>query len=180
VSHLPAGDGQPFVESPLNTSLVLSLPTVILAGLALAGPECHAPGGPDELPPPTFVAHPATVAPGDTFAVVFALHNPTRETVTIGSSYGCLFFLRAFRGSDPISMEGATYFCTAALRTFEVPPGESLRVTHTLVAAERNYPQAPTPLPAGIYRIQTQMNAALPDLEAEVTVVDPAGGRRFK
>lgn len=148
----------------MNTSLLLSFPTVILAGLGLAGLECHAPGGPDELPPPTFVAQPATVASGDTFAVVFTLRNPTRDTVRIGSAYGCLFFLSAFRGSDAVAMEGTRYGCTAAFRTFVVPPRDSLRIVHELVAAEL------TPLPRGIYRVQTQMNAALPDLEAHVTV----------
>lgn len=162
-------------RATMNTSLALFLPTVILVGLASTGIQCHAPGGPDELPPPTFVAQPATVAPGDTFAVVFTVRNPTRDTVTITSSYGCLFFLSAFRGSDPVSMEGTGYGCITVIGTFAVPPRDSLRIAHRLVAAQRNYPNAPTPLPAGTYRVRTQMNAALPDREAVVTVVDPEG-----
>ena len=152
----------------MNTSLGLSLPTVILAGLGFSGLECHAPAPsePDELPPPTFVAQPATVVRGDTFAVVFTLRNPTTDTVRIGSAYGCLFFLSAFRGSDTVAMQGTRYGCTASFRMFKVPPDDSLRIVHELVAAEL------TPLPAGTYRIQTQMNAALPDLEAVVTVVE--------
>lgn len=153
----------------------LLLSAVILASLAFSEIECSDPVGTDELPPPTFVVRPARVAPGDTFAVVFTLRNPTRRTVTIGSGYGCLFFLRAFHGSEPVSMEGAIYFCTAAIRAFTVAPGDSLHVVRALVAARRDYPQAPTPLAPGIYRVRTEMNAALPDVEAVVTVVDPAG-----
>ena len=165
-----SSDDETLPHRSMNTSLLLSFPTVILAGIGLAGLECHAPGGPDELPAATFVAQPAAVAPGDSFAVVFTLRNPTRDTVTIGSAYGCLFFLRAYRGSDQVAMQGTRYGCTAAFRRFAVPPGDSLRIVHDLVAAEL------TPLPPGTYRIQTQMNAALPDLEAEVIVVDRASG----
>jgi hypothetical protein len=152
--------------------------TVLLAGLALTSVGCHEPTGSGQLPPPSFLAQPDTLVPGDTFEVVFTLHNPTRDTVVITSAYGCLFFLQVFRGPDPVSMEGASYVCTAAVRTFEVPPGDSLQLVRTLVAAQPN-PSAPygagAPLPAATYRIRTQMNAALPDAEVLVTVADSVG-----
>lgn len=154
------------------------LPAALGTGVTLAGVACDDPVGAGGLPPPSFLARPDTVAPGDTFAVVFTLLNPSRDTVTIASAYGCLFFLEVFNGPDPVSMYGAAYACTAAFRTFEVPPQDSLHVVHALVAA-RASPQPPygagAPLPPGTYRIRTRMNADLADLEARVTVVDSVG-----
>jgi len=139
---------------------------------------CRQPAALDALPPPTFLAQPDSVAAGDTFAVVFTLRNPTPSTVTITSASGCLFFLQVFHETDQVDMEGASYFCTAAIRTFEVAPGDSLHFVRNLVAAQPN-PSPPygpgAPLPVGRYRIRTQMNAPLADVEAFVIVVDSVG-----
>ncbi len=149
-------------------------PSAVLL-LIIALTSCRDPVRVSDLPAPTFVLRPDTVAPGDSFSVVFTLRNPTRQTVTIPSSYGCLFFLRAFRDANPVSVQGLTYFCTTAVRTFEVAPGDSLVAVRRAVAAERTVNGPATPLPAATYRIQTMMNAALPDLEAVLTVVDSSG-----
>ena len=143
--------------------------------VALAAYGCEVPTRASELPPPSFIVSPATVAPGDTFTVAFTLQNPTDRAVNITSGAGCLFFLRTFRDSDAISVEGLTYFCTASIRTFTIPPHDSLHVVRHAVAAERLDAGVTAPLPPGIYRIQTMMNAALPELEAPLTVAGPDG-----
>ena len=148
---------------------------VVIPCLALAAYGCDAPLRPNDLPAPTFTVTPATVAPGDSFAVVFELRNPTSRTMTITSGSGCLFFLGAFRGSDAISVEGLTYFCTASISTFSIPPYHSLRFVQRAVAVERIGGGASVPLPPGEYRIRTMMNAALPDVEATLTVEDASG-----
>ena len=150
---------------------------VFLTFVALGPLSCGEPLGTDALPAPAFIVSPNTVAPGDTFAVVFTLRNPTGRTVTITSGAGCLFFLRALRGSDQVSVQGLPYFCTAAITSFQLPPHGSLEVVRRALAAERRGtgPGSPLPLPPGQYRIQTMMNAALPDLEALLTVVDSSG-----
>ena len=133
---------------------------------------CQEPAGTDDLLRPTFQVSPETVAPGDSFAVVFTVRNPTSQTVTISSGAGCLFFLRALRDSHQVSVQGLTYFCTAAITAFEVPPRGSLNLVRNGVAAERIGVGVGTPLPPGEYRIQTMMNAALPELQAVLTVQD--------
>ena len=150
--------------------LALFIPT-----LALVTNSCRESVGLDVLPPPSFRVLPSTVAPGDSFAVVFTLRNPTDRTVSITSGAGCLFFLRAFQDSSEISVQGLTYFCTAGFRTFQVPPHDSLQAVRRGVAAERTGTATGTPLRAGTYRIRTLMNAALPEMEAPLTVVDTGG-----
>jgi len=133
---------------------------------------CQEPVGTDDLLHPTFQVSPATVAPGDSFAVVFTIRNPNSQTVTISSGAGCLFFLRALRGAHQVSVQGLTYVCTAAITAFDVPAHGSLNLVRYGVAAERTGVGVGTPLPPGEYRIQTMMNASLPELEVVLTVQD--------
>ena len=143
--------------------------------VAFAAYGCDVPTAASELPPPSFIVSPATVAAGDSFTVAFTLRNPTGRAVNISSGAGCLFFLRTFRDSDAISVQGLTYFCTASIQPFTIPPHDSLHVVTHAVAAERVGAGVTAPLPPGNYRIQTMMNAALPELEAPLTVVSPDG-----
>lgn len=118
----------------------------------------------------TFEASPDTVAPGDSVDLVFTLRNHTRYAMTIRSSYGCLFFLESLRGDEPVYWQGMDYGCAAAFTNYTILPGDSLHWVQELVAAEAGGTGSP-PLPAATYRIRTRMNADLPDLETEVTVM---------
>lgn len=147
---------------------------VLVAIVALA-PACSEPFGSGDLPPPTFVVKPSTVAPGDSFTVVFTLRNPSARPVTITSGAGCLFFLQARRDTEPVSVQGLAYLCTAVVTHFQVPPFGSIQGVRRAAAVERSGAAPGQPLPAGEYRIRTIMNAALPDVEALLTVVDTSG-----
>jgi hypothetical protein len=61
------------------------------------------------------------------------------------------------------------------MRTFTIPPHDSLHVVRRGVASERQGVGVATPLPPGDYRIQTMMNAGLADLETLLTVIDTSG-----
>ena len=171
------GGSRPVLETSISSgdSYLRSIAFLICI-VPLAANGCQEPVGADTLPPPTFIVSPSTVAPGDSFAVVFTLRNPTGQSVTITSGAGCLFFLGAVRGSEPVSVQGLTYYCTASITTFQIPPHDSLRAVRRAVAAERGGTGIGTPLRAGTYRIQTMMNTtALPDVEAPLTVSEPSG-----
>src|SRR5688572_29068853 len=70
----------------------------------------------------SFTVTPATVAPGDSFLVEFTLQNPTRQTLTVTSGSGCLFFLQVTKVSEPVSVRGLSYGCLAVVTTFQVKP----------------------------------------------------------
>ncbi len=144
-----------------------------LGAAAFVALACAGSLEPGDLPPPSFLARPDTVLPGDTFKIVFALRNPTGDTLVIHSAYGCLFFLESFRGDEPVAIQGTTYACTANFRTFKIAPADSLHFVLELVAVLAN--ARPAQLPPGTYRIRTRMNADLADLETRVTVIDSVG-----
>ena len=155
----------------LCTPLPLThLPTALLACFALTAFGCREPTMSFGLPSPSFQAQPDTVAPGDTFRLAFVLRNPGTRSVTITSSYGCLFFLDSFRGQDRTTLDGTLYYCTTVISSFTLNPGDSLQIVRNIVAAAGG-----APLPLGTYRIRTRMNAPLPDVEASVTVVESVG-----
>ena len=146
------------------------LPVALFACFGLTASACRELPTSLGLPSPTFLAQPDTVTPGDTFRLVFVLRNPGTHPVSITSSYGCLFFLEAFRGQDPAAMDGTSYYCTAAIHSIALAPGDSLQIVQSIVAAAGGAPLHPA-----TYRIRTRMDAPLPDVEASVTAVKSVG-----
>src|SRR5688572_16598716 len=133
--------------------------------------SCEEPVTAPASPRLSFTVTPATVAPGDSFVVEFTLQNPTRQTLTVTSGSGCLFFLQVTRVAEPVSVRGLSYGCLAVVTTFHVKPFGSLKVVRHAVADERTGVGVSSPLPVGQYKIQTIMLAPLPDQEATLTVV---------
>jgi hypothetical protein len=133
---------------------------------------CHDPYGVGGLRP-AFVATPDTLFPGETVEVVFTLRNATRYPQTVTSSMGCLFFLETLRGDENVPWVGTDYGCAAMVTDFVIPARDSLHTVHSITAVDA---RTAAWVPAGTYRIRTRMSADLPELEAMVTVVDPAGG----
>jgi hypothetical protein len=152
-----------------------SLPIAIAASVALAGIGCENPLDVGALPAPTFVAIPDTVAPGDTFAVVFTLRNPTQFRARVGVTCH-LFYPEIFREEEPMApVVGVGGYACVSPRIIEIAAQDSVMETDQIVAALPG-PDGLTPFPAGVYRIRARMEIALPDLETVLTVVDSAEG----
>ena len=152
---------------------------VLVSMICVTAGGCDSPTASRGAPfqPLTLRSEPDTVAPGDTFFVVFTLRNPSRDTQTVRSAMGCLYFLESLVGEQTVFLRYIMYYCTAMPLTFQIPPRDSLQQIHRLVAEVQN-PEPPYdwgPAPSGIYRIRTRMNADLPNVETSVTVMDSHG-----
>jgi hypothetical protein len=107
----------------------------------------------------TWTVVPTTVRPGDSLRATLTIRNETSDTVRLTSGYGCIAFLDVLSDTTRVPMHGTQFGCTAASRTFVIPPRGALVESYDLLAMIQSsetpydYIQAP----AGVYRLRADV-----------------------
>lgn len=141
------------------------------------------PADPPPSPPPdapaegpvlqTWTVAPTVVRSGDSLRATLTIRNETSDTVRLTSGYGCIAFLHVLSDTTRVPMHGTQFGCTAATRTFVIPPREALVESYDLLAVIQSSqpPYAYLPAPPGVYRLRADLNVPrLADPETQFTV----------
>ncbi len=110
---------------------------------------------------------PDAVRPGDSFSARVSIENPTSDSVTLTSSYGCIAFVGVYAGNDRHEeFEGTNFACTTAFMDFVVPPQDSIIRVWSVRAGNTDGPAE-----SGTYKFRVGFNVAgLPLLERQFVV----------
>ncbi len=110
---------------------------------------------------------PDSVRPGDSFSARLSIENPTSNSVTLTSSYGCIAFVGVYSGNNRHrEFEGTNYACTTAFVDFVVLPQDSIITVWPVRAGD-----ADGPAQSGTYRFRVGFNVGeLPLLERRFVV----------
>lgn len=95
---------------------------------------------------------PETVAPGESFEVVYRIANAGPVDLVLFTPNSCIASVRVFRNGEPAEFAGERLVCLTVLTFHPLPAGETLEHVYELTAATT--PPDSQPASPGIYTIQ--------------------------